>query len=110
MLEEAFKAGLRPNLRLDEYLDLFITTIVGTGLTFEMPVLVYFLAKFRLITAKWMLKYCRHAAIIMLVVASFITPGDILVTTIFIALMMLALYFISVFVAWLAEPKQKPAE
>jgi sec-independent protein translocase protein TatC len=51
MLEEAFKAGLRPNLRLDEYLDLFITTVLGTGLTFEMPVLVYFLAKFRLVTA-----------------------------------------------------------
>ncbi|MDR2697788.1 MAG: twin-arginine translocase subunit TatC, partial [Holophagales bacterium] len=74
MLEEAFKAGLRPNLRIDEYLDLFITTILGTGLTFEMPVLVYFLARFRLITAKWMLKYWRHATIIILVIASFITP------------------------------------
>jgi sec-independent protein translocase protein TatC len=73
-----------------------------------MPVLVYFLARFRLITAKWMLKYWRHATIIILVIASFITPGDILVTTAFIALMMLALYFISVFVAWFAEPKQSP--
>jgi sec-independent protein translocase protein TatC len=110
MLEEAFKAGLRPNLKLDEYLDLFITTIVGTGLTFEMPVLVYFLAKFRLVTAKWMLKYWRHAAIAILVVASFITPDDILVTTMFIAAMMLALYFISVLVAKLAEPKKERVE
>jgi len=107
MLEEALKAGLRPNLRLDEYLDLFIITMLGTGLTFEMPVLVYFLAKFRLITAKWMMKYWKHAAIAIIVAASFITPGDIIVTTVFISLMMLALYFISVLVAKLAEPKKR---
>jgi len=105
MLEDALKAGLRPNLKLDEYLDLFIITILGTGLTFEMPVLVYFLAKFRLVTAKWMIKYWKHAAIAIIVIASFITPGDIIVTTMFISLIMLALYFISVLVAKLAEPK-----
>jgi sec-independent protein translocase protein TatC len=107
MLEEALKVGLRPNLRLDEYLDLFIITVLGMGLTFEMPVLVYFLAKFRLVTAKWMLKYWRHAAVAILVIASFITPGDIIVTTVFIALVMLGLYFVSVLVAKFAEPKAR---
>jgi Sec-independent protein secretion pathway component TatC len=52
-----------------------------------------------------MIKYWKHAAIAILVIASFITPGDIIVTTVFIALIMLALYFISVLVARLAEPK-----
>lgn len=108
LLEQAITAGLRPNLKLDEYLDLFINTIVGTGLVFEMPVLVYFLARFRLVTAKWMLKYWRHASILIMVAAAFITPGDILVTTVFLSLMMIALYFISVLVAWVAQPKVKP--
>ena len=107
MIDQAFAAGLRPNLKLNEYLNLFINTIIGTGLTFEMPVLIYFLARFRLITAKWMLKYWRHAAIAILVAASFITPGDIFVTTVFLSIIMLALYFISVFVAWFAAPKQQ---
>ncbi|MCL1908352.1 MAG: twin-arginine translocase subunit TatC [Holophagaceae bacterium] len=105
LLEQAITAGLRPNLKLDEYLDLFINTIVGTGLVFEMPVLIYFLARFRLITARWMLKYWRHASIVIMVAAAFITPGDILVTTVFLSLMMISLYFISVLVAWFAEPK-----
>lgn len=109
MIEVAIEAGARLTLKLDEYLDLFINIIVGTGLVFEMPVLVYFLAKFRLITAKWMLKFWRHATIVILVVASIITPGDILVTTVFLSLMMIALYFISVLVAWFAEPKQPVA-
>jgi sec-independent protein translocase protein TatC len=105
LVDQAIIAGLRPNLKLDEYLDLFINTLVGTGLTFEMPVLVYFLARFRLVTAKWMLKYWRHAGIVILVAAAIITPGDILVTTVFLSLIMLGLYFISVLVAWLAQPK-----
>ena len=110
MIEQALDAGARPNLRLNEYLDIFINVTLGTGLTFEMPVLVYFLAKFRLVTAKWMLKYWRHASIVILVVASFVTPGDILVTTVFLSLMMLALYFISVLVAWYAAPKKNISE
>jgi len=106
LLEQAITAGLRPNLKLNEYLDLFINIIIGTGLTFEMPILVYFLARFRVVTAKWMLKFWRHATVIIIVIAAFITPGDIFVTTVFLSLMMLALYFISVLVAWFAEPKQ----
>ena len=105
LMEQALMAGLRPNLKLDEYLDLFINIVIGTGLIFEMPILVYFLARFRLVTAKWMLKYWRHATIAILVIASLITPGDIFVTTVFLSLMMMALYFISVLVAWFAQPK-----
>jgi Sec-independent protein secretion pathway component TatC len=54
-----------------------------------------------------MIKYWRHAAIAIIVAASFITPGDIIVTTAFIALIMLALYFVSVLVAKIAEPKAR---
>ena len=113
LLEQAITAGLRPNLKLNEYLDLFINIIIGTGLVFEMPILVYFLARFRLVTARWMLKFWRHATIVIMITAAFITPGDIFVTTVFLSLMMLALYFISVFVAWFAEPKpqgEKPSQ
>ena len=108
LIEQAITAGLRPNLKLNEYLDIFINTVIGIGLTFEMPVLVYFLARFRIITAKWMLKYWRHAAIIIMVAAAFITPGDVFVTTVFLSLIMLGLYFVSVLVALFAEPKPKP--
>ncbi|MCL1893103.1 MAG: twin-arginine translocase subunit TatC [Holophagaceae bacterium] len=108
LVEQAIIAELRPNLKLDEYLDIFINTIVGTGLVFEMPVLIYFLARFRLITAKWMLKYWRHASIVIMFAAAIITPGDILVTTVFLSLMMIGLYFISVAVAWFAAPKESP--
>ena len=105
LFKEALSAGLRTNLHLEDYLDLFIYTVVGTGLMFELPVLVYFLARFRLVTARWMLKYWRHATIVILFVSAFLTPGDVVVTTIFFSVVLLGLYFISILVAWLAAPR-----
>jgi len=107
LFKEAMDAGLRTNLHLEDYLDLFIYTVVGTGLMFELPVLVYFLARFRLVTAGWLLKYWRHATVIIIIAAAFLTPGDVIITTIFFSGILLALYFVSVLVAWFAAPKPK---
>ena len=110
LFKEALEAGLRTNLHLEEYLDLFIYTVVGTGLMFELPVLVYFLARFRLLTAGWMLKYWRHAVMAILAVSAFLTPGDVIVTTVFFSVVMLGLYFVSILVAWAAAPKPPTPE
>lgn len=105
LFQEARDAGLRANLHIDDYLDLFISTVLITGVMFELPVLFFFLARFRLVTAKWMLKYWRHATILILVFSAFFTPGDVIVTTIFFSVVLMALYLISVVVAWMAEPR-----
>ncbi len=107
LFQEARDAGLRANLHIDSYLDLFLYTLLLTGITFELPVLFYFLARFRVVTSRWMLKYWRHAAILFFVIAAFLTPGDVVVTTVFFFTILLALYFVSVLVAWFAEPKKK---
>jgi len=74
---------------------------------FELPVLVYFLARFRFLTAQGMLKYGRHATVGILIASAFLTPGDVIVTTIFFSGILMALYLISVFVAWIAAPKPR---
>ncbi len=109
LFQEAAAAGLRANLHVADYLDLFISTLLITGVMFELPVLFYFLARFRIVTAKWMLKYWRHATIIILIFSAFFTPGDVVLTTIFFSVVLLGLYFISILVAWAAEPR-KPKE
>jgi sec-independent protein translocase protein TatC len=106
LFQEALSAGLRTNLHLEDYLDLFIYTVVGTGLMFELPVLVFFLARFRLVTARWMLKYWRHATIAILFAAAFLTPGDVVVTTVFFSVVLMGLYLVSILVAWLAAPRE----
>jgi sec-independent protein translocase protein TatC len=105
LFQEARDAGLRANLHIDGYLDLFLYTLLLSGISFELPVLVFFLARFRMVTAGWMLKYWRHATLLIVFVSAFMTPGDIWVTTLFFSAILLALYFASVLVAWLAAPK-----
>lgn len=108
LFKEATQAGLRANLHIDSYLDLFLYTLLLTGIMFELPVLFYFLARFRIVTWRWMIKYWRHATILIIFVAAFLTPGDLVVTTVFFSVILLTLYFASILVAWLAEPKRKP--
>ena len=107
LFQEARNAGLRANLHIDSYLDLFLYTLLLTGTAFELPVLIYFLAKFRLVTAGWLLKYWRHATILITLVSAFLTPGDMVVTTIFFSVVLLGLYCVSVLVAWLAAPRAR---
>ena len=108
LFQEAMQAGLRANLHIDSYLDLFLYTLLITGLLFELPVLFFFLAKFRLVTTRWMIRYWRHATVLILFVSAFLTPGDLVVTTIFFSVILLGLYFVSVLVVWAAQPRAVP--
>lgn len=106
LFQEAQQAGLRANLRIDSYLDLFLYTLLLSGIAFELPVLIFFLAKFRLVTARWLMRYVRHAVILIVIVSAFLTPGDLVVTTLFFSVILLGLYAVSILVAWLAVPKR----
>jgi sec-independent protein translocase protein TatC len=103
LMDEAVQAGLRPNLRPNEYLNLFLCTVLGTGVSFEAPVLFYFLARFGIVSSRAMLKYWREATVAILFASAFLTPGDVIATTILFGVVLLGLYFISAGVVWLVE-------
>jgi sec-independent protein translocase protein TatC len=108
LYHEAMTLGLRANIHMGDYLDLFLGTVLLTGIMFELPVLFFFLAKLRIVTAGWMLKYWRHATVIIVLFSAFFTPGDVVATTIFFSVVLLSLYFVSVLVAWIAQPTTRP--
>ena len=56
------------------YCDLFMTVILGMGASFELPVLVYFLALFGIVTPKWLWKNIKYAILIIVIIAAAITP------------------------------------
>lgn len=72
------------------------------ALIFELPVLIHFLARFGLVTAEAMRKYRKHSVIGILILASVLTPPDV-VTQILIALPLYVLYELSIFVAKRAQ-------
>jgi len=93
----------QPMITIGEYTKLFVTIIVGLGLIFEMPILVFFLALMRLITAGWMWRNVRYSILVIFIIAAIVTPtADILNMCLFAA-PMVALYAISIGVAWLVN-------
>lgn len=95
----------QPMITIGEYTKLFVTITVGLGLIFEMPILVFFLALIRVITARWMWRNLRYSVLAIFVVAAVVTPtADILNMCLF-AVPMIALYAISIGVAWLINSK-----
>jgi len=99
----------QPMITIGEYTKLFATIIIGLGLMFEMPILVFFLALMRVITAKWMWRNLRYSVLVIFIAAAVITPtADILNMCLFAA-PIIGLYGISIGVAWLAGVRRERA-
>jgi sec-independent protein translocase protein TatC len=90
--------------RLDDVFGLYIKMLFGMGLIFQMPAVVFFLARIGLVSARFLLNNLKYAVLIIFVVAAVITPtGDMTVQTLF-ALPMVGLYIISIVIAWIVGP------
>ena len=90
--------------RLDDVFGLYAKMLFGMGLVFQMPALVYFLAKLGLVSARFLLKHIKYAVLVIFVLAAVMTPtGDMTTQTLF-ALPMVGLYLISIAIAWLVAP------
>lgn len=87
------------NFTMDSYISTVTTLTLATGLVFELPVLVYFLTRFGLITPQFMQKYRKHAVVVILVVAAVITPSPDITSQLLVAFPLYLLYEASIFVS-----------
>jgi len=86
--------------KIEDVFDLYTKMLLGMGAVFQMPAVVFFLAKAGLVTAGFLWRSFRYAFLIIFIVAAVITPtGDMVTQTIFAAPMVL-LYLLSIGVAW----------
>jgi len=100
-----FEVGGAENIpTMDSVIGYMMMFTLPAALIFELPVLVHFLASFGLVTPESMRKYRKHSFIGILVLASILTPPDV-VTQVLIALPLYVLYEISVFIAKRAQKK-----
>ena len=93
----------QPMITIGEYTKLFLTIIIGLGLVFEMPILVFFLALMRVITARWMWRNLRYSILVIFVVAAIVTPTTDILNMCLFAAPMIALYVVSIGVARLVN-------
>ena len=92
--------------KLEDVFGLYTKMLIGMGLVFQMPTIVYFLARIKLITARFLAKNFKYAFLIIFIVAAVITPtGDMMTQAIFAA-PMVGLYLLSIAIAWIVGPKR----
>jgi sec-independent protein translocase protein TatC len=96
--------------KLEDVFGLYSKMLIGMGIVFQMPTVVFFLAKMSLISARFLITNFKYAILIIFIAAAVITPsGDMMTQTIFAA-PMLGLYLLSIVIAWIVGPKRiKPA-
>ncbi len=93
------------NFSINYYFNFVTWLMIGSGLIFELPVLVFILSVIGLLTPAFMSHYRRHSIVIILILSAFITPPDpVSLVLMFIPLWLL--YEISIGVSWLANRKR----
>ena len=91
---------------IDSYIALVRSSVIACGLIFELPIVMYFLAKVGLVTPQFLRKYRKFALVIVLILSAIITPPDI-VSQIIVAIPILILYEVSIIISKIVSRKQQ---
>jgi len=104
MLDLAGRLGINQVIGINEYFQFMLQLILPFGLLFQMPVLVMFLTRLGIITPMLLSKIRRYAYFVLLIIAAFITPPDV-VSQIIVTLPLCVLYEISIWISKIAYRK-----
>lgn len=86
------------NIKIGSYIALVRSSVLASGLIFELPIIMYFLTKMGLITPEFLKKYRKHALVLVLILAAIITPPDI-ISQVIVAIPILFLYETSIYIS-----------
>jgi sec-independent protein translocase protein TatC len=84
----------------------YVKMILAMGVIFQLPTVVFFLARMGMVTAGWLAKKTKYAILIIFIVAAIITPGPDVVSQTLVAGPMILLYGVSIGIAWLVGKKR----
>jgi sec-independent protein translocase protein TatC len=101
---------LQAMISFSDYLSLFVTFLLGFGLSFELPVFIFFLTKLGIVNAKMLSKQRRYAILVIFVVAAVLTPSPDALSQVLMAIPLMFLYEVSIFVSKFAEKNKVAPE
>ena len=96
---QQFGGSVAPLLSINEYFDLILMVLLGLGLVFELPILIFFLSLFGIVTPKFLWKNVRYAILLISVVAAIIVPTPDATTMLIFMAPMVGLYFVGIAVS-----------
>jgi sec-independent protein translocase protein TatC len=91
---------------IDSYLSTVLTLTLGSGIVFELPILIYILVSLSILSATFMRKTRRYAIVIILIIAAIITPTPDAITMGVVAVPLLLLYEVGILVALGVEKRR----
>ena len=102
-----FGRRFHPIITIEDYTNFFLSVILGLGITFELPILIFFLSILGIVDAKFLLRHIRYAVLVIFVIAAIICPLPDPFSMCLFATPMLALYMVGVGVAWVFNPSRR---
>jgi len=94
-------------ITIDDYFSFASKMILGMGLVFETPILIFFLARLGIVTPAFLLQKFKYAVLIIFIVAAIITPTPDMVTQTALAVPMILLYLLGIAIAYVFGQKHK---
>lgn len=110
LINFANEGPIKPLISINEYFDLTLMILLGLGVVFELPVLIFILSLFGIVTPKFLLKNFRYAMVIITVAAAIITPTPDATTMLVFMAPMILLYFLGVLVSYVVLRRKQAAE
>jgi sec-independent protein translocase protein TatC len=95
--------------RIEDSFSLYMRMLLGMAAVFQMPALVFFMARMGVVSARWMTRQFKYAVLVIFVVAAIITPSADMASQMIVAFPMIGLYLLSIAIAWVFGPKKTEA-
>ena len=96
--------------RVEPVFSLYVKLLLGMGLVFQMPVLMFVLARMGVVDARFLIKNIKYAVLGIFIAAALITPDGSPVNQVLVAAPMFGLYLIGILVVWLFAKKREDGE
>jgi len=100
-IEQYETMGVNPAIRIGEYFSFFFRMLLAFGVTFELPVLTFFLVRLGIWDFRFMIRSFRYAIVVIFILAAILTPTPDVINQCLLALPMLVLYVLSIAVAYI---------
>jgi sec-independent protein translocase protein TatC len=93
--------------KISDVFSLWVKMLLAFGVIFQMPTLVFFLARMGMVTAGFLIRHTKYAVLIIFILGAVLSPGTDVVSQALMAGPMIVLYGLSIGIAWLFA-KRKP--
>jgi len=101
LLSLAVMNNVNPMVSMTEYFDLFVDVMLGIGLIFEMPVLIFFLTLLHITSPRFLLAHSRYAILAITIIAAVVTPTPDVFNMMLFAVPMCLLFYFGIFASYL---------